>query len=527
MYQSFIGLEVHIHLLTKTKVFCGCRSAFGDEPNSNVCPVCMGYPGVLPSLNIEAMRMGCMVARALNCGIPEKTWFERKQYFYPDMTKNYQISQFASPLGQNGYVEIEGKIGDTQIKKRVRIKECHLEEDAGKMIHTGTVSLLDYNRAGVSLLEIVTEPDMETGEEAELFIHQLRRTVRYLGVCDGNMEEGSLRADANVSINFPGKGLGKKVEIKNLNSSRFVKLGLNYEIARQSVLLDEGKTVTQETRLWNENRDETLPMRKKENAHDYRYFPEPDLPVFVPDAAFLKSVDDALVELPLARAKRIAADYGLSEEQAGLICEEKAQADYFEAAVSAGLAEAEALSGKQGDVKALPANNSAALSKQELAARIANWLLQDIKHILSRENIELRDIASLSGSRGGFALTPKRLASLAVLSAAGKISGKNAKQTLEEVIKTDKDVETIIAEKGWELIADPAQIAQAVKAVFAAEEKTVAELRSLKASGAANNAEKRCRTLNAFLVGKVLAATGGRADPAIAGRIVEELLQHN
>ena len=220
MYQSFIGLEVHIHLLTKTKVFCGCRSAFGDEPNTNVCPVCMGYPGVLPSLNMEAMRMGCMVARALNCRIPEQTWFDRKQYFYPDMPKNYQISQFGSPLGQEGYLDLAGKHG----KKRVRIKECHLEEDAGKMIHAGTVSLLDYNRAGVSLLEIVTEPDMETGEEAELFIQQLRRTVRYLGVCDGNMEEGSLRADANVSINLPGKGLGRKVEIKNLNSSRFVRL---------------------------------------------------------------------------------------------------------------------------------------------------------------------------------------------------------------------------------------------------------------------------------------------------------------
>jgi aspartyl-tRNA(Asn)/glutamyl-tRNA(Gln) amidotransferase subunit B len=500
MYQSFIGLEVHIHLLTKTKVFCGCRSAFGDEPNTNVCPVCMGYPGVLPSLNIEAMRMGCMVARALGCAIPEKTWFERKQYFYPDMPKNYQISQFASPLGQAGFIDIEGKIGGRQIKKRIRIKECHLEEDAGKMIHTGTVSLLDYNRAGVSLLEIVTEPDMETGEEAELFVQQLRRTVRYLGVCDGNMEEGSLKADANVSINFPGKGLGKKVELKNLNSSRFIKLGLNYEIARQSALLDEGKTVTQETRLWNENRDETLPMRKKENAADYRYFPEPDLPVFTPDAAFLKSVDDALVELPLVRAKRLAADYGLNEEQADLVCEEKAQADYFEAAVRAA---------------ENPAKSAAAeLSKKELAARIANWLLQDIKHILGRENIELRDI-------GSFRLTPERLAALTVLSAAGSISGKNAKQTLEAVIKEDKDPETIIKERGWELISDPAKIAEAVKAVIAAEQNTVAELRSLTGSGN----EKRRHTLNAFLIGKVLAATGGRADPKIAGLQLEELIR--
>ena len=499
MYQSFIGLEVHIHLLTKTKVFCGCRAAFGDEPNANVCPVCMGYPGVLPSLNIEAMRMGCMVARALNCRIPEKTWFERKQYFYPDMTKNYQISQFASPLGQEGFVDIEGKIGETPVKKRVRIKECHLEEDAGKMIHTGTVSLLDYNRAGVSLLEIVTEPDMESGEEAELFIQQLRRTVRYLGVCDGNMEEGSLRADANVSINFPGKGLGKKVEIKNLNSSRFVKLGLNYEIARQGTLLDAGKTVTQETRLWNENRDETQPMRKKENAHDYRYFPEPDLPVFTPDAAFLKSVDEAMVELPLDRAKRLAADYGLSGEQADLMCEEKAQADYFEAAISAALAESKTTAGRE-------------LSQKDIAAKIANWLLQDIKHILGREGVELRAI-------GSFRLSPKRLASLVVMSASGSISGKNAKQTLEAVIKEDKDPEAIVKERGWELIADPAKIAEAVQAVAEAEAAAVAEARSM-APG-----EKRRQTLAAFLVGKVLAATGGRADPAIARTQVEALLQ--
>ncbi|GHV93783.1 aspartyl/glutamyl-tRNA(Asn/Gln) amidotransferase subunit B [Spirochaetia bacterium] len=507
MYQSFIGLEVHIHLLTKTKVFCGCRSAFGDEPNTNVCPVCMGYPGVLPSLNIESMRMGCMVARALGCRIPEKTWFERKQYFYPDMTKNYQISQFASPLGQEGYVEIEGKIGSKQIKKRIRIKECHLEEDAGKMIHTGTVSLLDYNRAGVSLLEIVTEPDMETGEEAELFIQQLRRTVRYLGVCDGNMEEGSLRADANVSINLPGKGLGRKVEIKNLNSSRFVKLGLNYEIARQGELLDAGKTVIQETRLWNENRDETQPMRQKENAQDYRYFPEPDLPVFTPDAAFLKSVDDAIVELPAPRAKRLAGDYGLSEEQADLICEEKAQADYFEDAVT------EASANSLAVANTLAANK---LSKKDMAARIANWLLQDIKHILGREGIELRDI-------GSFRLNPKRLASLTVLSASGKISGKNAKQVLEAVISEDKDPEAIIKERGWELISDPAKIAEAVQKVAAAEAATLAQARAALAEGN----DKRRQTLSAFLVGKVLAATGGRADPKIAGSQIESLIQGN
>ncbi|MDR0600907.1 MAG: Asp-tRNA(Asn)/Glu-tRNA(Gln) amidotransferase subunit GatB [Treponema sp.] len=492
-YQSFIGLEVHIHLLTKTKVFCGCRSAFGDEPNTNVCPVCLGYPGVLPALNLEAMRMGCMVAKALNCRIPEKTWFERKQYFYPDMTKNYQISQFASPLGQEGYVDMEGRTGgrtgeNVPIKKRVRIRECHLEEDAGKMIHTGTVSLLDYNRAGVSLLEIVTDPDMENGEEAELFIQQLRRTVRYLGVCDGNMEEGSLRADANVSVNMRGEGLGKKVEIKNLNSSRFVRLALNHEITRQTALLEEGKIVVQETRLWNENRDQTEPMRTKENAQDYRYFPEPDLPVFSPGRAFLKSVEDALVELPPERTRRLMTEYGLEEEQADMICEEKALADYFEAAAGA-----------------VP---------KAAVPRVVNWLLQDIKHIMGRDGIALQHIGTLK-------LTPARLAALAATAERGDVSGKNARETLEAVMREDRDPLDIIREKGWERISDPEKIASAVRTVRNAEEAAFTEA---KAAGAEGNVKRR-RTLTAYLVGKVLAATGGRADPAIAGEQIAALIE--
>jgi aspartyl-tRNA(Asn)/glutamyl-tRNA(Gln) amidotransferase subunit B len=491
-YQSFIGLEVHIHLLTKTKVFCNCRSAFGDEPNANICPVCMGYPGVLPALNIEAMRMGCTVARALNCAIPEKTWFERKQYFYPDMTKNYQISQFAQPLGQRGWVEIEGRGADgAPVKKRVNIHECHLEEDAGKMIHTGTVSLLDYNRAGVSLLEIVTEPDMETGEEAELFIQQLRRMVRYLGVCDGNMEEGSLRADANVSINLPGAGLGRKVEIKNLNSSRFVRLGLNHEIRRQGLVLDAGKTVTQETRLWNENRDQTEIMRTKENAHDYRYFPEPDIPVFAPDAAFLAAVDAALVELPLARQKRLAAEYALNEEQAGLVCEERALADYFEAAVTAAC--------------------TMGMEKTAAAGEITKRLLTDLKHTLNAGGIETAHIGVLK-------LSPAFLAELVVMVAKKEVSAKNARAAMELVLSSGASPRAIIAEKGWGIIADPAKIRDAAAAVFAAEEKTVADFRA-----AAGNA-KRQATLRAYLVGKVIAATAGRADPEITGQQVDALL---
>jgi aspartyl-tRNA(Asn)/glutamyl-tRNA(Gln) amidotransferase subunit B len=487
VYRSFIGLEVHIHLLTKTKVFCGCAQNFGDPPNTNVCPVCLGYPGVLPALNVEAVRMGCTVARALNCTIPPKTWFDRKQYFYPDMTKNYQISQFHQPLGQNGAVVIEGR----GIQKTVRIRECHLEEDAGKMIHTGTASLLDYNRAGYALLEIVTEPDMESGEEAELFIRQLRRTVRYLGVCDGNMEEGSLRADANVSINTPGAGLGRKVEIKNLNSSRFVKLGLNYEIKRQTGLLDAGNVVVQETRLWNENRDQTEPMRTKENAQDYRYFPEPDLPVFVPDEAFLRRVEEGVCELPLARVKRFIAEYGLSEETADTLCEEKAFADYYEDAVAKAVTEG--------------------LTKQEAAVKVANLLLGDVKHILAKVGIDPADI-------GNAKLTPGRLASLVVMTAKGAVSAKNAKQVLAAVFDEDKDPEVIVKERGWEQITDPVQIGAAVDSVLQTEAATLADLQSAKTAGN----EKRVKTLTAYLAGKVIAVTGGRADPGVVGRLLGE-----
>jgi aspartyl-tRNA(Asn)/glutamyl-tRNA(Gln) amidotransferase subunit B len=307
------------------------------------------------------------------------------------------------------------------------------------------------------------------------------------------MEEGSLRADANVSINFPGKGLGKKVEIKNLNSSRFVKLGLNYEIARQGAILDRGQEVVQETRLWNENRDQTEPMRQKENAQDYRYFPEPDLPVFTPDQAFLRSVEDAIPELPQARIKRIKGEYTLGEEQAELIADEKAEADYFEEAVAGAV--------EQG------------LDKTEAGLKLSRWLLSEIRHILSREGLSPSAVGALK-------LTPRRLASLAVLSARGKVSGKNAKQTLELVQTEDRDPEVILRERGWEQLSDPARIAQAADAVYAAEPDLFAEARSALAG--AN--PKRGRSLRAYLVGKVLERTGGRADPQIAGQRIEELI---
>jgi aspartyl-tRNA(Asn)/glutamyl-tRNA(Gln) amidotransferase subunit B len=470
VYASFIGLEVHTQLLTRTKVFCGCRAAFGDEPNTNVCPVCMGYPGVLPALNVEAIRMGYVVARALNCTLSRSTLFERKNYFYPDLPKNYQISQFRSPLGSDGWLEIELR----KRKKRVRVREVHLEEDAGKMIHAGDITLLDFNRTGTPLLEIVTQPDMEVGEEAEVFLQQLRRVVRYLGVCDGNMEEGSLRCDANVSVNVEGGGLGSKVEVKNLNSFKFVRKAISYEIERQTEILQRGGSVTQETRLWNENRDVTEGMRTKESSSDYRYFPEPDLPPFVPDSSFLARVETSLVELPQARRRRFMEAYSLTEDQADYLCDEKPTADYFEETVGHG---------------AEP--QSAAL-----------WLAADVKKHLNRTG------ATLSSSP----LSPQRLAELLGLLSARKIHGKIAKSVLERVFEEDKDPLAIIREKGWEQITDPAALDAHVDAVMRANEGIVASIRA---------GDSRLIT---FLIGEIMKETSGRADPALVQGLVKKKL---
>ncbi|ADN03146.1 Asp-tRNA(Asn)/Glu-tRNA(Gln) amidotransferase subunit GatB [Spirochaeta thermophila] len=458
MYQAYIGLEIHIQLLTKSKVFCSCRAQFGDEPNTNVCPVCMGYPGVLPALNEEAVRMGYVVARALNCTLSRRTVFARKNYFYPDMPKNYQISQYDDPIGRDGYIDIEigGRI------KRVRVHEVHLEEDAGKMIHVGDASLCDDNRAGTPLLEIVTEPDMESGEEAEALIQEFRRMVRYLGVCDGNMEEGSLRCDANVSVNEAGKGLGTKVEIKNLNSSRFVRLALDHEIERQKALLEEGRQVVQETRLWNENRDVTESMRTKESAHDYRYFPEPDLPPFVPDEAFFAQVEASLVELPLARKQRFLSDYGISVQQADFLIEEKARADFFEEAVRRGVAPSTA----------------------------AAWLAGDVAKLLNRYRVEL----------DASPLTMDRFVLLMELLQKGEIHGRIAKQVLSAVFEEDKDPSRIIEEKGWRQLSEE-ELVKVVDEVITAHPKAVEQVKG--------GEEKPV----GFLMGQVMARTAGRAHP--------------
>jgi aspartyl-tRNA(Asn)/glutamyl-tRNA(Gln) amidotransferase subunit B len=467
VYDSFIGLEIHIQLLTRSKVFCSCEAAFGGEPNTNVCPVCMGYPGVLPALNGQAVRMAYIVSRALSCNLSEYALFDRKNYFYPDMPKNYQISQFHSPVGTGGFVEFEYE-GEL---KKIGIHDVHLEEDAGKMIHEEGVSQLDYNRAGTPLLEIVTNPDIVLGEEAEVFLQNFRKFVRYLGVCDGNMEEGSMRCDANVSVNLKGKGLGIKAEIKNLNSSRNVKLALNHEIKRHTEMLEKGERIVQETRLWDADRGCTFSMRTKEEANDYRYFPDPDLPPFRPDEEFLKDVEAAQVELPVYRRKRLVSDYSLTEAQADFLYEEKGRADFFEKTVNLGTD-----------------------SKQA-----ALWLAGDVKKILNRQNTDL----------SASPISPERLAGLISLIIDGEISGKIAKDVLEIIFEEDKDPQQIVDERGWQTLSDSSAIDAFVAEVLEQNDKVVQQIRggAPKAVG--------------FLVGQVMKKSAGKADPKIVGEILK------
>ncbi|MBB6480473.1 Asp-tRNA(Asn)/Glu-tRNA(Gln) amidotransferase subunit GatB [Spirochaeta isovalerica] len=471
-YQSFVGLEIHIQLITETKVFCSCPNNFGDEPNTNVCPVCMGYPGALPSLNEEAVFKALKVSRALNCHINEKAVFERKNYFYPDMPKNYQISQFEFPFGINGYFDLELDDGSV---KRIRIHDVHLEEDAGKMIHDAYQSRLDYNRAGTPLLEIVTEPDLLDGREAELFVQQFRQLVRYLEVTDGNMEEGSLRCDANTSINLPGKGLGTKTEVKNLNSSRFVNKALTYEIKRHAKVLDKGDSIVQETRLWDEGSSTTRSMRSKEDSHDYRYFPEPDLPPFRPGAALMARVEEAMIELPNERKKRYEAELNLTADQAAFITAEKNTADWFEAVLAAGAD----------------------------ASQAAGWLSGDIQKVLNKEG------AAIDQSP----FTPERIKELFDLINSNRISNNIGKDVLQAVFDEDKDPSVIVKEKGLEQVSDTGAVEKVVEEVLAAHPAVVDAIRA--------GEDKQI----GFLMGQLMKATGGKVNPQLAREMIENKIK--
>ena len=464
-FDAFVGLEIHIQLDTRTKVFCGCPVAFGGDPNTRVCPICLGFPGVLPALNREAARMAYVVAQAMGCALSAEAVFERKNYFYPDLPKNYQISQYGAPIGAGGALA-----APLSPPRTVAIREVHLEEDAGKMIHAGDVSLLDFNRSGTPLVEIVTAPELRSGDEAIAFLQYFRRVVRHLGVCDGNMEEGSLRCDANVSVNRAGAGLGSKVEIKNLNSFKFVGRAVEFELDRQRRELQAGRTVRVETRHWNENRDVTQSMRVKESDSDYRYFPEPDLPPLRPDAAFLQAVEAGQVELPQALRDRLARQYRLTGAQAEFLSDERATAGVFERAVAAGAD----------------------------AQQAARWLAGDVRRLLNRAGVTIAESP----------LTAERLSELLALIDSGAISGKIAKGVLEAVLTDDLDPAQVVDRRRLRLIADPAELGACVDAAMAAFPEAAAQLR------------QGDRRPVGFLIGEVMKRTGGRAAPEPLRRIL-------
>ena len=469
MRRVYIGLEIHIQLNTRTKIFCGCANNFGDPPNTNVCPICLGYPGVLPALNEAAIQKSFLTALTLGCNIHRSTFFARKNYFYPDLPKNYQISQFGAPIGVAGRF----KLLNGSETKLINITEIHLEEDAGKMIHSGEWSLVDFNRTGTPLMEIVTAPDLTSGREAELMIQQLRQLVRYLGVSDGNMEEGSLRCDANISIGEPHALPPYKVEVKNINSSRFVRKALEYETERQLHVLEKGGTLTQETRLWNEHRDITKIMRSKEETDDYRYFPEPDLPPFYASEDYLQGIKKSVPELPLDREQRLTRDHHLSAETASHICASIETADFFEATVAHG---------------ADPLHT-------------ARWLFADVKKELNHRSLSLSDSP----------LTPARLAQILIPLHKGELHTKLATQLLTALFEEQRDPRDILKDERWRpLSAD--ELRTIVTRVLAENPRAVQEIK-----------EGTPKPMG-YLIGEIMKRCGGRGDPQQSQRLLRHMI---
>ena len=476
-YETIIGLEVHAQMLTESKIFCGCSTKFGAEPNANTCPVCVGFPGVLPVLNKKVVEFALRAGLATHCTIDQSSRSARKNYFYPDLPKGYQISQYELPICANGYIDIE--LNGTA--KRVRLTRIHMEEDAGKNIHDqhGDSSLVDLNRAGVPLLEIVSEPDMRSAEEAGVYLKTLRAILQYLRICDGNMEEGSFRCDANVSIRPQDSDqLGTKIEIKNLNSFKAIEKALAFEVKRQADTLREGGALMQETRLWDEQREETRSMRSKESAHDYRYFPDPDLlPVAIPDH-WIEEVRANLPELPAARKHRIISAYGLSAYDAELLTSRRDVADYFESAVK------------------VHAN----------AKALSNWIIGDLFRVLKERNLDDQlDIEN-------WPVPAPHLAELVGLIDQGKISGKIAKTVFETMLKSGKSPRQIVSEKSLEQVSDAGSIDAAIDRVLAANGKQVEQFR-------AGN-EK----IFGYLVGQIMKATQGKANPQLVNRALRAKL---
>jgi aspartyl-tRNA(Asn)/glutamyl-tRNA(Gln) amidotransferase subunit B len=490
-YDVVIGLEVHAQLLTQSKMFCGCGTAFGAAPNTQTCPVCLGMPGVLPVINRKAVEFAIRTGLALNCTIAPMNRFARKNYFYPDLPKGYQISQYELPICEHGWVEI-GRNGATQ---RIRVRRAHLEEDAGKNIHAGIAgaSHVDLNRAGTPLLEIVTEPDMESPDEAVAYLKQLRDILVYLGVCDGNMEEGSLRCEPNLSLRPAGaKELGTKVELKNINSFRFAKAAMEYEIKRQARVLDEGGKIAQETRLWDTEKGETAVMRSKEEAHDYRYFPDPDLvPLRIP-AEMVEEVRKSLPELSAAKHPRFMEAYGLPDYDAGVLTAEKALADFFESTVKAQAA-ASALSGK------------------ELGKETSNWVTVELLGLLHKGKPRA-DGGTEALTIEKSPVTPKMLADLLVMKRKGEVSGPIAKSVLEEMFATGKSAAEIVKAKGLQQVSDEGALEKIIDEVMAKNPQQVSQYRSGK------------EQVFGFFVGQVMKGSGGKANPAKVNELLKRKL---
>ena len=483
-YEAIIGLETHCQLNTRSKIFCSCPTNFDSPPNTNVCPVCLGYPGVLPVLNQEVLASAVKLGLAIDGKITPHSKFDRKQYFYPDLPKNYQISQYDLPIVEQGQLEIE--IVDKKTKevsrKIIGITRLHMEEDAGKLVHAGserlsgsTHSLVDFNRTGVPLLEIVSEPDLRTGAEAAEYAQELRRLVRYLGISDGNMQEGSLRCDVNISVRKKGtEKFGTKVEIKNMNSFSAIQKAIEYEIDRQIEAIENGELIVQETRLWEEATQRTISMRKKEGSSDYRYFPEPDLPPLEVSPEQLKAWAEELPELPARKRRRYEEEFGLSAYDARVLTDDRTVAEYFETAVIAG------------------AN----------AKLVANWISQDIAAYLNNNKLMITEIA----------LQASDLAELVKLIETGTISGKIAKEILPELLTQGGSPKTLVEKKGLIQISDTSAIEKLIEEIIAAHPSELEKFRAGKTN------------LKGFFVGQVMKKSGGKADPKLTSQILDQKL---
>jgi len=468
-YTPTIGLEIHVELRTKSKMFCSCLNDPNERhPNVNICPICMAHPGTLPVINQEAVRKVIKTGLALNSQIPEQAKFDRKNYFYPDLPKGYQISQYDMPFCQGGFLNVDGK--------KIRITRVHLEEDTGKLVHEKDCSLVDFNRAGIPLMELVTEPDITSAKEARAFAEELQLILRYLDVSEANMEKGQLRVEVNISLK-KGAKLGTKVEIKNLNSFRAVEHGIDYEIQRQAELLKAGKKVIQETRGWHDFKEITFSQREKEESHDYRYFPEPDLPPLRFANKEIKEIKSAVPELPADRRKRFKKEYGIDNKEIEVFVRNKDLGEYFEKVISE-------------------------IGDRKLIKLCTNYLLTDLQGILKGASVVGKD----------FRITPEDFAKFIKLISQGKISSKVAKVVLQEMFSRGSDPVQIIKEKGLTQITDEPEIQKAVKEVIVQNPKAIEDYKKGK------------ETALQFLIGQVMAKTQGKANPGIVSQILKKLL---